>query len=132
MLTGARRTRHKVLLVAGGIGITPLRALLESLPAKPGDLTLLYRVRAARDIVFRDELETLARTRGAKVHYLLGPRDGAIGDQLEANELERLVPDVRERDVYLCGPVPMMKRVEESLRKPSLPRRQIHVERFAY
>ena len=40
VLTGARRTRPKVLLVAGGIGITPLRALLEALPARPGDLTL--------------------------------------------------------------------------------------------
>jgi predicted ferric reductase len=132
VLTGARRTRSKVLLVAGGIGITPLRALLEALPAGPGDLTLLYRVREPRDIVFRDELATLARARGAKVQYLLGPRDGPAGDPLEATSLERLVPDVRDRDVYLCGPVSMMQRVEASLRSLGLPRRQIHAERFAY
>jgi predicted ferric reductase len=132
VLTGARRTRPKVLLVAGGIGITPLRALLEALPAKPGDLTLLYRVRHLRDVVFRDELEALARARQAEVHYLVGPRDGPLGDQLGASELERLVPDVRDRDVYLCGPAPMMQRVEVSLRRLRLPRRQIHVERFAY
>ena len=54
VLTGARRTRQKVLLIAGGIGITPLRALLEALPANPGDLTLLYRVRSAPEILFRD------------------------------------------------------------------------------
>ena len=66
ILTGARRTRQRVLLIAGGIGITPLRALLEALPAKPGDLTLLYRVRHEHDIVFRDELEALARIRGAR------------------------------------------------------------------
>jgi predicted ferric reductase len=52
ILTGAKRTRQRVLLIAGGIGITPLRSLLESLPAGPGDLTLLYRVRNERDIVF--------------------------------------------------------------------------------
>src|SRR6266702_7264712 len=42
-MTGAARSRSKVLLIAGGVGITPLRALLESLPAAPGDLTLIYR-----------------------------------------------------------------------------------------
>ena len=132
VLTGARRTRPGVLLVAGGIGIVPLRALLEALPANRGDLTLLYRVHDARDIVFRDELETLARTRGARVHYLIGGRAGAGVDPLDAPALERLVPDIRERDVYLCGPVPMMRRVEAALRGLGLPSRQIHAERFAY
>jgi Predicted ferric reductase len=131
VLTGARRTRPRVLLVAGGIGITPLRALLEALPASHGDLTLLYRVRNARDIIFRDELETLAQARGAQVHYLMGRR-GRGTDPLDAASLERLVPDIRERDVYLCGPVPMMQHVEDSLRRLGLPARQIHAERFAY
>jgi predicted ferric reductase len=132
VLTGARRTRPKVLLVAGGIGITPLRALLEALPAERGHLTLLYRVRDARDILFRDELEALARARGARIQYLVGRRDAASADPLDAASLERLVPDVRERDVYLCGPVSMMQRVEDSLRRLGLPRGQVHAERFAY
>ena len=132
VLTGARRTRPKVLLVAGGIGITPLRALLEALPAKRGDLTLIYRVRDARDILFRDELETLARARGAELHYLIGRRGGDPRDPLDAASLERLVPDVRDRDVYLCGPAAMMQRVEGSLRRLGLSSRQIHAERFAY
>ena len=131
VLTGARRTRPKVLLLAGGIGITPLRALFEALPAKRGDLTLIYRVRDAREIIFRDEIETLAHARGANVHYIVGKRNGAR-DQLDPAALERLVPDVRERDVYLCGPVPMMQHVERSLRRLGLPPRQIHAERFAY
>ena len=132
VLTGARRTRPKVLLVAGGIGITPLRALLEALPAKPGDLTLVYRVGDATQIVFRSELETLARARGATVHYLVGSRRPDGADPLDAAALERLVPDVRDRDVYVCGPVAMMQRVEASLRGLGLPRGQIHAERFAY
>jgi len=131
VLTGARRTRPKVLLLAGGIGITPLRALLEALPAKRGDLTLIYRVRDAREIIFRDEIDALANARGAKVHYIVGRRNGAR-DQLDSAALERLVPDVRERDVYLCGPVPMMQQVDRSLRRLGLPPRQIHAERFAY
>jgi predicted ferric reductase len=132
VLTGARRTRPKVLLLAGGIGITPLRALLEALPAKRGDLTLIYRVRDASQLVFRDELETLARTRGAQVHYLVGPHDGPRGDPLDGASLERFVPEVRDMDVYLCGPVPMMRRAEESLRRLGLSSHQIHAERFAF
>jgi Predicted ferric reductase len=134
ILTGARRTQQRVLLVAGGIGITPLRSLLEALPAKPGDLTLLYRVRDERDIVFREELDTLARIRGAEVHYFHGPRRHgrrAI-DPLGPDGLQALVPDVRHRDVYVCGPAPMMQHVEASLRTLGLPPRQIHAERFAY
>ena len=65
ILTGARRTRPKVLLVAGGVGITPLRALLEALPGRPGDLALVYRARRPEDVVFRAELEAIARARGA-------------------------------------------------------------------
>ena len=131
VLTGARRTRPKVLLIAGGIGITPLRALLEALPARPGDLTLLYRVRDTRDIVFQSELETLARSRGARGHYLVGRRD-ETRDPLGAPALQRLVPDIAEHDVYLCGPGPMMQSVEHTLRRLAVPRGQIHAERFAY
>lgn len=134
ILTGARRTRQRVLLIAGGIGITPLRSLLEALPAGPGDLTLLYRVRNEHDIVFRDELEALARIRGAEVQYLPGRRHQPPRslDPLGPTGLRTLVPDVRDRDVYVCGPVPMMQHVESSLRRLGLPPRQIHAERFAY
>ena len=134
ILTGARRTRQRVLLIAGGIGITPLRALLEALPAKPGDLTLLYRVRHEHDIVFREELEALARIRGAEIRYLPGHRQPSQRgiDPLGSAGLQTLVPDVRDRDVYVCGPVPMMQHVESSLRRLGLPSRQIHAERFAY
>ena len=61
----------------------------------------------------------------------MGRRD-ATGDQLDAASLERLVPDITERDVYLCGPVSMMQRVEASLRLLGLPSDRIHAERFAY
>jgi ferredoxin-NADP reductase len=118
----------KVLLVAG-IGIAP-RGRARAL--RPGDLTLLYRVHDPGDVVFRGELDTLARARGARVHYLVGGRRPEGSDPLDVAALERLVPDVRDHDVYLCGPVPMMLRVEAALRRLGLPARQIHTERFAY
>jgi len=134
VMTGARRTRRKVLMIAGGIGIAPLRALMEALPAEPGEMTLVYRAREPKHVVFRDELDTLARLRGATVHYLIGRRGTAEmpTDPLAAAGINRLVPDIRERDIYLCGPVPMMDRLERTLRELHVPRRRIHAERFAY
>ncbi len=68
------RTRRKVTLLAGGIGVTPLRALLEELPQDPGDVTLIYRARDQDDLVFQAELENLAAARGARLFYILGSR----------------------------------------------------------
>ena len=134
VLTGARRRRRKILLIAGGIGIAPLRALVESLPARDGEMTLLYRAREQKHVVFREELDTLARVRGIAVTYLIGRR-GSIDmpkDPLSARALRAAVSDIADRDIYLCGPVDMMDRTEAALRRLGLPKRQIHIERFAY
>jgi predicted ferric reductase len=134
LLTGARRKRRRVLLIAAGIGITPLRALFEELPADPGDLTLLYRASRPKDIVFREELDHLATARGAAVHYLIGARGSRAMpvDPLAPGALRRLVPDVREREVYLCGPTPMMEAVRDGLQLLGIPRGHIHFERFEF
>jgi len=134
VLTGARRRRRKILLIAGGIGIAPLRALVESLPAAPGEMTLLYRAREPKHVVFREELDTLARTRGIDVRYLVGRRGSTEmpKDPLEARALRAAIPDIKDRDVYLCGPIAMMDRVEATLRRLGLPPKQVHAERFAY
>lgn len=132
-LTGARRTRRKVLLVAGGIGITPLRALLEELPGAPGDLTLLYRARSWHDIVFREELESLARLRGAAIHFLVGERGRDLAeDPLGPHALLTLIPDLHDHDVYLCGPTGMMEATQRALRSLRFPASHVHLERFAY
>ena len=133
-LTGAVRTKARVLLVAGGIGITPLRALLEELPASRGNLTLLYRASGHDDVVFRREIDELASLRGATVHYLVGRRGTTEmpDDPLDPRALRRLVPDINDRDVYVCGPAGMMNRVLGSLRRLRVPDKQIHYERFAF
>jgi predicted ferric reductase len=122
------RRRDKVALIAGGIGITPVRALLESMR---GDVVVLYRVVADSDVVFRDELDDLARTRGASLHYVVGDHRGEGADLLSPLHLKTLVPDIDERDVYLCGPPAMTTALEASVRRARVPRRHIHTERFA-
>jgi predicted ferric reductase len=133
LFTAQRQTRAKVLLIAGGIGITPLRALLEDIPPKKDAITLIYRARRWEDVVFRDELEQLIRDRRGTIHYLVGRRGSAElpEDPLSAQTLRRLVPDIESRDVFICGPGPMMQRLQSILLYIGLPGEQIHLERFA-
>ncbi|MFD7168566.1 ferredoxin reductase family protein [Streptomyces violascens] len=130
-MTAHRRTRRKVLLLAGGVGITPMRVLFETLPAAPGDLTLLYRASNAAQLVLRDELEAIAGRRGAALHYLLGASDASF-DPLAPQALRNLVPDLAEHDVYLCGPGPMADAATASLIKAGVPEQHIHTEQFSF
>jgi predicted ferric reductase len=125
----AARRRDKVLLLAGGIGITPVRALLDELD---GDVAVVYRVLADSDLVFRDELDALAAAKGIQLHYVVGDHTTEEGRRLLTPEhLRELVPDVTERDVYVCGPPAMANAGIRSLREAGVPRRHIHAERFA-
>jgi predicted ferric reductase len=131
-MTAARRTRPKVLLIAGGIGITPLRALFETLPGRPGDLRLVYRTSRAEDIVFREELHSIARARSAHLHFVVGSRRDLGYDPLSTAALARNVPDLADHDVYVCGPDPMTATAIGSLRAAGVPRRRIHRESFDF
>lgn len=129
VFTDQSRLETKALLIAGGIGITPVRALLEQMD---GDLIALYRVVSADDIVFSDELHRIAEDRGATVSYVVGDHTTEEGRQLlSPQHLTELVPDIAERDVYICGPVAMIDSIVPNLRRVNVSRRHLHVERFA-
>jgi predicted ferric reductase len=128
-LTADRRTARDVLLVAGGIGITPLRAILEEVAAT-ARVTLLYRARTAADLVFRHEIETLAEGRPIVVRYLIGPRSAFASDPLGLAAISAMVPDVAGREVYLCGPAAMMSATQAVVEGLGVPASRIHQERF--
>ncbi|HEY4349034.1 MAG TPA: ferric reductase-like transmembrane domain-containing protein [Gaiellaceae bacterium] len=129
VFTDESRTEPKALLIAGGIGITPVRALLEQMD---GDLVALYRVMSKDDLIFADELDALAASRGVKVNYVVGDHASEEGRRLlTPAHLKELVPDIAERDVYICGPVAMIDSVIPNLRDANVSRRHLHVERFA-
>jgi predicted ferric reductase len=130
--TGGVRRRRKVLLIGAGVGITPLRALLETLPARPGDLTLIYRARRMTDLVLRAEIERIATARGARVHYLVGTREQLGGDPLGPEQLSRLVPNLKHHDVYLCGPTELTTATTNSLRDAGVAKGRIHHESFEF
>jgi predicted ferric reductase len=123
--TALHRTRSESVLIAGGVGVTPIRALLEELD---GHAVVIYRVATDRDAVLYDELRDLALAKGGELHLVTGP---PVPDKLAPAELARLVPDIAERDVFLCGPPPMMNAVLGSLRELNVPKPQIHFERFS-
>jgi predicted ferric reductase len=129
VFTDASRSRENVLLVAGGIGITPIRALVEGME---GDIVVLYRVVSERDLVFKAELERLAAERSFKIHYVVGDHTTPEGRELlSPTHLRELVPDVAEREVYLCGPIAFTEPLQSELRRSGVPRKNLHIERFA-
>ena len=131
-LTAAVRRQRKVLLIAGGVGITPLRALLQTIPAGAGDLTLIYRASEDSDVVFRRELEQVAEARRAKLWFITGRRADLGADPLSSAALAAHVPGLTVHDVFLCGPPGMTAAVTRGLRTAGVRRRQIHHESFEF
>jgi len=131
--TAARRTRREVLLIAAGIGITPLRALVEAIPARRGEVMLLYRIVHPRDAIFEDELRELARSRGIVVHIIPGSEIGDDNtDLLSVPSLRAGVPRIASRDCYICGPPSFVDALRRRLERLGVPRRNIHFERFEF
>lgn len=140
--TTSVRTHHRVLLVAAGIGVTPVRAVVEELvrhhAAAPGAVTVVVRVDDPDQVPLRAELERLTEAGGHHLLILAGPpvpgswlpADPPAGS--DVRRLGALVPHLRLHDVYVCGPSPWMKLVHRSLRQAGVPAAQVHDERFGW
>jgi predicted ferric reductase len=127
--------RHaRVVMLAGGVGVTPLRAILEELPRAPGAVTFLYREGSPQGVIFQAELAALAQAKGADVRLLVGHRGSPLMpvDPLVPEALRQLVPDIAAADVLICGSRPFTERVLASLRSLGVPASHIHAERFGY
>ena len=126
-LSRRARTRPGVLLIGAGVGITPIRALAEGLDYAPGEGVLLQRFTA--EPLFERELAVLEQERGLKVLLLPGPRPqpgSVLGPAARGHDLHALrwwVPDVAERDVFLCGPTPWIAGVRATPHCGRCPRR---------
>jgi predicted ferric reductase len=137
-MTAQRRTMPRLLLMAAGVGITPIRALLEDTPYEPGEAILLYRRTDEHDAVLAGEIEELARLRGVDVRHIVGPRrrDGswlpAGSGRSDVEALRDMVSDVADRDIFVCGPPPWMTAVRRAAVAAGAHRKQIHTEDFAW
>jgi predicted ferric reductase len=128
-----------VTMLACGVGITPLLALLWDLPYGHGQATLVYRARRAEEVAFLDEIEWLADQRGVRLVPLIGPRahqaswlPAEYADYSDAEALREIAPDIAGHDLYLCGPDPWTAAVRTAARAAGVPAAQLHRERFGW
>lgn len=143
VFTAQHSKTNKVLLIAGGIGITPYQGMLEDLGRAGKDIVLIYGNKTEADIALRKELEELSGKYNIHIHHVLSNQDelslntshsalctfssGFVTPEL----IQRLVPDVASREIFLCGPPPMLNVLIKSLPQLGVPKNKIYFEKFS-
>lgn len=126
-----------ILLVGAGVGITPLMSVLRYLTDRswPGDIYLVYGCRTPADIIYKEELTYLQhRHPNLKVIITVSRPEGTnwsgTTGRIDKELLEKSVPDIASRYVHICGPVPMMDSIKQTLSELGIPKDRIHTEAF--
>lgn len=134
LFTKEKAEREKFFFIAGGIGITPIRAILESLALEKRDAIVLYGNKSERDIAFKQELDAIHDyAPSIVVHHILGtPTSGFESGFIDKEKIVRLVPDFYAREVFLCGPPVMMNLMVEHLKGLGFDGQHIHYEKFSF
>ena len=102
----------KALLVAGGIGVAPLRFLVRVLKEKGKDLVFFYGARSAADLILLDELKSLG------VDTICATEDGSLGARgLITEPLREFLEGEKTGEIFACGPLPMLYAVSDLARK---------------
>jgi predicted ferric reductase len=122
------RMGDRVVLVGAGVGATPIRALLDDLPASV-DVDVVLRASTHAELILRDEIAQRVAERGGRLHELVGPRSRV---PVDAATLRRLVPDVAACDLYVCGPTAFTAGVIDAAAALDVPKQRIHYEEFAF
>ena len=126
--TATQRHTEGVLLVGAGVGVTPLRALLEDLPLHV-DTAVIVRASSREDLVLHEELTSLVTARDGQIHEVIGARNSV---RFDVRLLGKLVPDVAQRDVYVCGPDGFADHLVAAARRLGVPPERIHREAFGF
>jgi ferredoxin-NADP reductase len=126
-----------ILLIGGGVGVTPLMGVLRFLLDRSwsGDIFLLYACRTPADIIFREELDYLQRRhKNLRVVVTISRAEGTDWKgptgRITKELITESVPDLPTRYVHICGPVPMMEATKQVLADLGVPRERIKVEAF--
>jgi len=136
LFTDSARSAQRLAIVVAGIGITPVRALLEQSPLAPGEATILLRASDEKETYLWNEIIALAKKKGATVYTMIGRRarrGRTWMPEADANRgvtLRSIFPDLAKSDLYICGPTAWLNLVEAEARSSGLPAHQLHTERF--
>jgi predicted ferric reductase len=122
--------KRRVVLIGGGIGVTPVRALLDEFKDSV-KIDFIYRVSHEEDLALKAELDQIAAQSGGmtKIHYMVGSRRE---HPMDAAHLLSVVPGVRERDIYICGPKPLVWAVVEAAHDLGMSHDRVHHEEFEF
>ncbi len=136
-LSARARSRRRLAFIGAGVGCAPLRGLAEALAYAPGDA--VYVERYADTPLFADELDVLGRERGLHVLRLPGHRraddswlPAAVGPRSDLDALRGWIPDIAERDVFVCGPEAWTDLVRRDLLAAGLAPEHLHLETFKW
>jgi predicted ferric reductase len=124
-------TDRKTLFIAGGIGITPFRGLIEEIPC-PEEAILLYRTPTLDDAVFGSALHRLSAELGFRLHVSPSRGPGAEPNPFDPGSLRRMAPDLAQRDTFVIGSPRLTAAATRGLRAAGVPAARIHLESFAY
>jgi predicted ferric reductase len=123
----ARQFKHATL-IGGGVGITPLRAIIDEIPDSTS-IDVIYRARNHDDLVLKSELDELAHRRNVKIHYLVGSRNE---HPINKFSIKKYVPRFADSDVYVCGPQGLIDDVVSACKSAGIPKDCVHHEAFLY
>ena len=122
------RPGRQIILIGGGVGITPLRAIMEEFPNN-SKIDVIYRASSDSELVLRKELDQIADEIGAKVHYLIGSRSV---HNMSYEYLKKLIPNFQDAEVFICGPEGLVSTVKAAAKKAGIPKNRFHDEAFAF
>ncbi|MEK6648221.1 MAG: ferredoxin reductase family protein [Actinomycetota bacterium] len=128
--TAGRSSGPHVVLVGAGVGITPIRAIMEEFRDSV-EMDVIFRASRTEDLVLREELDYLAAQSAGtiRIHYLVGSRKV---HPMDAKTLTKLVPRFADSDIYICGPGPLVEAVRQAAKDCGVPKNRFHDEAFAF
>jgi ferredoxin-NADP reductase len=128
--TAGRSTRPHVVLIGGGVGITPVRALMDEFNGG-AQIDVIFRASREEDLVLKAEMDYLADLSNGsmRIHYLVGSRKN---HPMDARSLKMIAPNIADSDIYICGPEPLVSAVRSAAEDLGVPKNRFHDEAFAF
>jgi predicted ferric reductase len=136
IFTGRNRTAPHLAVIAAGIGVTPVRALLEDADLVPGEATVLLRASTPEQRYLWSEVGDLVARSGGRIYGSVGPRPAGLDTWMSGDNISRGVslgtvfPNLRSSDLFVCGPQAWADLVVRDALAAGVPAGQIHTERF--